>query len=227
MSVHNPLVPKPLEEIVFKALQKEKDCRYQTVLELLADLKSVRREIEFLDERASSNAQQQAANTLAEPARETGEPNSAKQSTKERADAPTNPSSAEYIVSGIRKHKFAMLVPLAALIIASGLLVYRFVISSHSRQIESIAVLPFVNEGGNSEVEYLSDGMTDTLINSLSLLPNMSVKGRTSVFRYKGKDADPQRIGSELSVQAILSGRVVQRDDNLTLYLSLVDASMS
>ena len=66
--------------------------------------------------------------------------------------------------------------------------------------------------------------MTDTLINSLSLLPNMSVKARTSVFRYKEKDADPQRIGSELSVQAILSGRVVQRDDNLTLYMSLVDA---
>jgi eukaryotic-like serine/threonine-protein kinase len=224
VSAHNPLVHEQLEKIVFKALQKEKDFRYQTVLELLADLKSAKREIDVLEERASSNAQQQSANTSAAAAGGTGKPKSDKESTKELVDAPTVPSSAEYIVSSIRKHKLAMLVPLVALIIASGLLAYRFVISSNSSQIESIAVLPFVNEGGNSEVEYLSDGMTDTLINSLSLLPNMSVKARTSVFRYKGKDADPQRIGSELSVQAILSGRVVQRDGNLTLYVSLVDA---
>ena len=224
VSAHNPLVQKPIEQIVVKALQKERDSRYQTALELLADLKSARREGDFLDERASSNAQRQSANTLAGAARESGEPKSDKQSTKDFEDTPTTPSSAEYIVSRIRKHKWATVVPLAALIIASGLLFYRFVMSRNSPQIESIAVLPFVNEGGNSEVEYLSDGLTDTLINSLSQLPNMSVKARTSVFRYKGKDVDPQRIGSELSVQAVLSGRVVQRDDNLTLYLALVDA---
>jgi len=224
LSAHNPLVHKQLEKIVSKALQKEKDCRYQTVVELLADLKSAKQEIDSLDERAWSNAQQQSANTSAGAAPGTGKPNSDKQLTKKLVGGPTTPSSAEYIISSIKKQKLPMLVTLAALIIASGLLVYRFVISSNSRQIESIAVMPFVNEGGNSEVEYLSDGMTDTLINSLSQLPNMSVKARSSVFRYKGKDADPQRIGSELSVQAILSGRVVQRDDNLTLYLSLVDA---
>jgi serine/threonine protein kinase/Tfp pilus assembly protein PilF len=224
VSAHNPLVQKPLEQIVVKALQKETDRRYQTALELLADLKSARREGDSLDERASSNAQRQSANTLAGAAPKSGDPKSDKQSTKDLADTPTIPSSAEYIVSRIRKHKWATVVALAALIIVSGLLVYRFVMASNSRQIESIAVLPFINEGGNSEVEYLSDGMTDTLINSLSQLPNMSVKARTSVFRYKGKDADPQRIGSDLSVQAILSGRVVQRDDNLTLYLALVDA---
>ena len=224
LSAHNPLVHKTLERIVAKALQKERDRRYQTALELLSDLKSARRESDFLDERASSNAQRQSANTLAGAARESGELKSDKQSTKDFEDTPTTPSSAEYIVSRIRKHKWATIVPLVALIIASGLLVYRFVMTSSNRQIESIAVMPFVNEGGNSEVEYLSDGMTDTLINSLSQLPNMSVKARTSVFRYKGKDADPQRIGSDLSVQAILSGRVVQRDDNLTLYLALVDA---
>ena len=223
VSAHNSLVQKPLEQIVVKALQKERDRRYQTALELLADLKSARREGDFLAERESSNAQQ-SAKTLAGATRKSGEPKSDRQSTKDLADTPTIPSSAEYIVSSIRKHKWMMGVLLAALIIASGLLVYRFVISNNSRQIESVAVLPFVNEGGNSEVEYLSDGMTDTLINSLSQLPNMSVKARSSVFRYKGKDADPQRIGSDLSVQAILSGRVVQRDDNLTLYLSLVDA---
>jgi TolB-like protein len=90
-------------------------------------------------------------------------------------------------------------------------------------QIESIAVLPFVNASGNADVEYLSDGMTESLINSLSQLPNLSVKARSSVFRYKGKEVDPQQVATELSVQTILNGRVVQRGDDLTLYLSLVD----
>jgi TolB-like protein len=91
-------------------------------------------------------------------------------------------------------------------------------------QIESIAVMPFVNESGNAEIEYLSDGMTETLISSLSQLPNLSVKARSSVFRYKGKETNPQTIGKELNVQAILNGRVVQRGDQLTLSLELIDA---
>ena len=90
-------------------------------------------------------------------------------------------------------------------------------------QIQSIAVMPFVNESGNADVEYLSDGMAETLINSLSQLPQLSVKARSSVFRFKGKDLDPQTVGSQLDVQAILNGRVVQRGDDLTLYLSLVE----
>ena len=74
-----------------------------------------------------------------------------------------------------------------------------------------------------SDVEYLSDGMTETLINTLSQLPGLSVKARSSVFRYKGKEVDPQTVGKELDVQAVLNGRVVQRGADLTLYLSLVD----
>jgi TolB-like protein/Tfp pilus assembly protein PilF len=91
-------------------------------------------------------------------------------------------------------------------------------------QIESIAVMPFVNEGGNADVEYLSDGMTETLISSLAQLPNLNVKARSSVFRYKGKETSPQTIGKELNVQAILNGRVVERGEHLTLTLELVDA---
>jgi TolB-like protein/DNA-binding winged helix-turn-helix (wHTH) protein/Tfp pilus assembly protein PilF len=90
--------------------------------------------------------------------------------------------------------------------------------------IDSIAVLPFVNESGNAENEYLSDGMTESLINSLSQVPRLSVKARSSVFRYKGRNVSPQMIGSELSVQAVLLGRVIERGDRLTLSLELVDA---
>jgi TolB-like protein/Flp pilus assembly protein TadD len=103
-----------------------------------------------------------------------------------------------------------------------GFLGYRY-LRPNGNQIESIAVMPFVNETGNQNVEYLSDGMTETLIKSLTSLPNLSVKPRSSVFRYKGKDTDLQTIARELNVQAILNGRVAQRGDDLTLSLELVD----
>ncbi|HEX6126320.1 MAG TPA: tetratricopeptide repeat protein [Pyrinomonadaceae bacterium] len=92
------------------------------------------------------------------------------------------------------------------------------------KQIDSIAVMPFVNESGNPDVEYLSDGMTESLINSLSTLPNLSVKARNTVFRYKGKEIDEKKVGQELSVQAVLFGRFIQRGDDLTLFLSLVES---
>ena len=90
-------------------------------------------------------------------------------------------------------------------------------------QISSIAVLPFVNESGNADIEYLSDGMTETLINNLSQIPNLSVKARSSVFRYKGREIEPQQIAQDLKVQAIVNGRIMQRGDNLTLNLEMVD----
>ena len=92
--------------------------------------------------------------------------------------------------------------------------------------IESIAVMPFVNEGGNADAEYLSDGMTETLISSLSQLPSLNVKPRSSVFRYKGKEASPQTVAKELNVQAILNGRVVQRGQDITLFVELIDISL-
>jgi len=102
--------------------------------------------------------------------------------------------------------------------------VYWYLNREKTRAIESIAVMPFVNESGNADVEYLSDGMTETLIKSLSNLPNLSVKPRSSVFRYKGKDTDLKTIAKELNIQAILNGRVVQRGDQLTVSLELVNA---
>ncbi|HQZ95025.1 MAG TPA: tetratricopeptide repeat protein [Pyrinomonadaceae bacterium] len=115
-----------------------------------------------------------------------------------------------------------LLAPLAlAVIVLGGFFGYRYIVPA--KQIESIAVMPFVNESGNADVEYLSDGMTETLIKSLSELPNLNVKPRSSVFRYKGKDTDLKTIGKELNVEAILNGRVIQRGEQLTLSLELVD----
>ncbi len=116
--------------------------------------------------------------------------------------------------------------PLAALVVAILILVagffgYKYL--SPTKQIESIAVMPFVNESGNADIEYLSDGMTETLISSLSNIPNLSVKARSTVFYYKGKDTSPKKIGEELKVQAVLLGRVSQRGDDLKLSLELVN----
>src|SRR5829696_6085572 len=116
-------------------------------------------------------------------------------------------------------------VSVFVLVLIAGVLAFRYFPIRDSRPIESIAVMPFVNASGNSEMEYLSDGLTDTLIGSLTQLSGLSVKAPSSVFRYKGKDVDVQTVGRELNVQAILNGRVVQRGDDLTLYLSLVDAN--
>jgi TolB-like protein/Flp pilus assembly protein TadD len=107
------------------------------------------------------------------------------------------------------------------LITALGVGSYWWYGRGSSSQVGSIAVMPF--ESGSADVEYLADGMTEMLIKSLSSLPNLDVKPRSAVFRYKGKDADLQTIAKELNVQAILNGRVVQRGDQLTLSLELVD----
>jgi TolB-like protein len=109
----------------------------------------------------------------------------------------------------------------AVLILVGGFFGYRYF--SPTKQIESIAVMPFVNESGNADVEYLSDGMTETLISSLSNIPNLSVKARSTVFYYKGRETSPKKIGEELKVQAVLLGRVSQRGDDLKLSLELVN----
>jgi len=108
------------------------------------------------------------------------------------------------------------------LLLAAAAYAY-YVTRKSNNVIGSIAVMPFVNESGNQDLEYLSDGMTETLIKSLSNLPNMNVKPRASVFRYKGKGTDLQTIAKELNVQAILNGRVVERGGRLSLSLELVD----
>lgn len=119
----------------------------------------------------------------------------------------------------------ALATATALLLVVAVFVGYRVLISpaANGAPITSIAVLPFTNESGNPELEYLSDGMTESLINSLSQLPQLSVKARSSVFQYKGKSTDVQRIASEFSVQAIVEGRLVQHGDDLTLYLALVD----
>jgi serine/threonine protein kinase/Flp pilus assembly protein TadD len=223
LSAARPVVSDSLERIVFKALQKDRKARYQTANELLADLKELQQKLERQNEpeQSASNSQSAASgidSVPAEPRTDSALPQ------RTLGDDRKTTSKVEYVVGRIKHHKYAILVTFLTLIIAAvGFLIYRSRLPKNIPQIESIAVMPFVNASGNSEVEYLSDGMTDTLITSLSQLPQLSVKARSSVFRYKGKDIAPQQVGKELNVQAILSGRLVQRGNDLTLHVELVD----
>ena len=98
---------------------------------------------------------------------------------------------------------------------------------SDSEQITSVAVMPFVNATNDPNSEYLSDGITESLINNLSQLPNLVVMARSSVFRYKGRDVDPQVVAKELKVQALVTGRIVQHGDQLIISSELIDARTS
>jgi serine/threonine protein kinase/TolB-like protein len=209
-------VPAELERIVSKTLRKNRDERYQTIKDLAIDLKTLRQELEF-DRKLERSAAPKSKSA---------------EGKGEVAEAGTNMESAARLTvvergptSATKFNQRSVAIALAALmVIASGGGAYFYFLRAHGGAIDSVAVMPFVNESGNADVEYLSDGMTETLISSLSQLPHLSVKARSTVFRYKGKATDAKTIGKELNVQAILNGRVVQRGDQLTLSLELIDA---
>src|SRR6185503_3525920 len=93
------------------------------------------------------------------------------------------------------------------------------------KSIESLAILPLINAGEDPDTEYLSDRITESIINNLSQLPKLRVMARSTVFRYKGKEVDPQEVGRSLGVRAVLAGRMLQRGETLIIKVELVDTS--
>jgi TolB-like protein len=179
-----PDSPAQLQWIIGKALRKDKDDRYQTLKEMLSDLKHVQHELEG---RALS--------------------------------------SAEYLIGKIKRHKAIAAGALGALLLALAGIAY---FHPRERAIESVAVLPFVNVSADPRTEYLSDGITESLIDALSRSSNLKVINRNSVFRYKVRepqsvDPDPREVGLALGVQAVLTGRIVQSADGLFISAELVD----
>jgi eukaryotic-like serine/threonine-protein kinase len=119
-------------------------------------------------------------------------------------------------------HRWVLYAALAVVLVAIiGVGSYLFF--ARGETIDSIAVLPFVNVNGNTETEYLSDGITDDLINSLAQMPKLRVVPRSLAFRYKGKDVDAQKAGRDLNARSILTGRLIQRGDRLSVQTELVD----
>ena len=140
--------------------------------------------------------------------------------------SPSSPSavSAQEPAAAGRGKLWSIVVPvLVLLLIAVGAGIWYWHSKASASQIESIAVIPFTNVGGNADADFLSDGLTESLIASLAHVPQLKVKSRNSVFRYKGKDIDVQKIGKELTVDALLTGRVVQHGDTIQVSADLTN----
>jgi serine/threonine protein kinase/Tfp pilus assembly protein PilF len=217
----NPAAPPELQRIVRRCLAKDADERYQSIKEVAIELKELRREM----------AGAAALDTTVSPSTdEATRPQSSDAATRSVSGASTQAaslksaaSSAEYIVGGIKQHKLAVVVGILFVIAAAIGLGFYLHARNTEIAIESIAVLPFENQNRDSNTDYLSDGVTESIINSLTQLRNLRVIPRTSVFRYKGKETDPLAIGKELGVRAVLVGRMMQRGDNITISTELVD----
>ena len=206
--------PPELRHIIEKCLEKNVENRFQTISDLLIEVDNLRQNADFSIGRGVTFVH---PNTISANGKQTGQ----------NISAPPTASSAEYIVSGIKKHKSFALAASIIAAVALGLILYFAVLNSFlpAKPINSIAVLPFVNEGGDADGEYLSDGLSESLINKLSQLPQLKVASRSSAFQYKNKPADVREIARSLNVEAIVGGRVVKRGDDLQISVELINAA--
>ncbi len=172
----NHKVPAVLERIVNKALEKDRDLRYQHASAIREELQRLKRD----------------------------------------SAAPVRTWRRRTAVAAVA----VVLAPLLAL--ATWWAVLR---RPAGGAIDSLAVLPFVNSSADPNTDYLSDGITESVINNLSQLPGLRVMARGTVFRYKGKSDDPLKIGRDLRVRAVLSGRLVEREDTVVVQAELIDVA--
>jgi len=134
---------------------------------------------------------------------------------------PPAQSKNGHFIAAIKQHKWTAALGALTLAVAASAIVY---FTRPGEAIDSVAVMPFVNVNGDPNTEYLSDGISDSVINNLSQLPDLKkVISFNSALRYKGKQSDPQVVGRELGVRAVLMGRLVQHGDELSISTELVD----
>lgn len=213
-------VPAELERIVRKSLAKARDERYQTARDLLIDLKSLRRELDLQGELQRSSPPPTSPLMSA-----TVEPPSAPSIGAASQPGAHSTAGGTSLVGKIQQHKVAAIVMvgiLAALIIGGIVALNTYLRSTPPAVIDSVAVLPFVNASSDPNTEYLSDGLTEDFINSLSRVSDLRVIARTTVFRFKGRDFDPQGVGRELGVGAVVTGKVTQQGDTLSVQVDLI-----
>jgi TolB-like protein/predicted Ser/Thr protein kinase len=196
----NPDAPAELERIVSKALEKDRSLRYQSAADLRSDLTRLKRDLD------SGRASAIHAPVTVESGDRTSVPIPAAQPAPSR----------RLLVFGVAAVVMVGVIGAALYLMRGG---------SGAKKIDSLAVLPFVNATADVNNEYLSDGLTEGLIGTLSQVPDLKVMARSTVFRFKGKDDDPQTIGQQLQVSAVLMGRITQHGDDVRVQADLVNTS--
>ena len=207
-------VPEELNRIVAKTLRKKRDERYQTMKDLLTDLKSLRENLAF-DERLEKSHPPNDNNATAFLKATTGE-------ARNQTDETDNNLTGQ-----IKRHKsLAAIISVVLFITVIGFGYYFYNSKKSGANVKkSLAVLPFVNAGQDPNAEYLSDGITESVINNLSQISSLKVMSRNSAFRFKNNQADVKNIAAQLNVETLVTGDIKQLGDKLIINVRLIDAS--
>jgi serine/threonine protein kinase len=192
---HRPEVSPELDRIIQRALEKEPEDRYQSVADMVSEL---RRE-------------QKKSSRVVRPA--------TSQTMRAQPSADREEPVLEKKAKGKRTGLIALGVGTTVALAAAAIYLFAF----RPQAIDSLAVLPFTNVTTDPNAEYLAEGITENITNKLSQLSKLRVVPRSMVARYKGKDADPREVGKDLSVSAVLTGKVTQHGDDLTIQTELID----
>ena len=215
---HAAEVPLQLERIVRKALAKDREERYQTAKDLALDLKNLRRELDIEGELERTVPPELRGGMLQ---------TSGASAVGETANQPVAVPTTSF-ADQMKRYKLG--VGIVGLVILASAIAYfgyfgRNKTSPTREAITSIAVMPFVNASNNPDADYLSDGISESLINSLSQLPQLKVIARSSSFKFKGTTTEPADVAKALGVRAIVTGRVIQLGDQLQISAELVDTA--
>lgn len=211
-----PELSTQLTEVVGKMLRKDREDRYQSCAEMLVQLERLHQRLQIppADNEAESSTRDQAADMAAAHVKTTNEnqPTVRHKVSKTYGRLPATLQSDRL--------KFLFVVGVLAIIAVAAYFMFSY---QPTKSITSVAVLPFVNGSGDDQVDYLADGVSENILDQLSQIPHLKVINRTSSFKYKGQDAEPQQVAKSLGVEALIMGRLVKRGDDVEIRVELVD----